>query len=128
MLLNMITVLVIDGYLESKKLDNIKFSEAEIDELYRMWAQYDPDKTGLMKCDNFILFLHQLYAPFGILDKDNPKHIKPSHIVNKFIYREDLKVIVYSKRVTGNGQAVSQSTFTRQEESTLYTSLITLLI
>jgi len=99
MLLNMITVLVIDGYLESKKLDNIKFSEAEIDELYRMWAQYDPDKTGLMKCDNFILFLHQLYAPFGILDKDNPKHIKPSHIVNKFIYREDLKVIVTVKEL-----------------------------
>ena len=95
--LNMITVLVIDGYLESKKLEDLQYSEQEIEKLYKVWSEYDPEKTGMMKCDNFILFLHQVDVPFGVAQ--GIRYIKPSHIVNKFIYREDLKVIITIREV-----------------------------
>ena len=92
LLMNLITVLVIDGYLESKKLEALKFNEEQVNKMYAFWAESDPARSGLMTCDNFILFLHQQAAPFGVLQGE--RIVKPEHITNKMIYRPDLQLVV----------------------------------
>lgn len=94
-LLNMITVLVIDGYLVSRKLENMMFKESEIEKLLKTWALYDPERTGMMDCDDFILFLYQMPDPFGTsmyLDTIDPKDI-----AYKFISSKDHTIIITIK-------------------------------
>ena len=96
-LMNLITVLVIDGYFESKKLGQLNLTEETINQVIDTWLEYDTNKTGLMTCDNFILFLHDVEQPFGVKSLSEPRFIKPAQIVNKFIYRADLKIVVTIK-------------------------------
>jgi len=92
LLMNLITVLVIDGYLESKKLEALQFNEDQVNKMYAHWAEYDPARSGLMTCDNFILFLHHQAAPFGVLQGE--RVVKPEHITSKMIFRPDLQLVV----------------------------------
>jgi hypothetical protein len=91
-LLNLITVLVIDGYLESRKLETMIFKEAEIELLLKTWAMYDPDRTGMMNCDDFILFLYQMSEPFGTSMHLEP--INPKDIAHSFISSKDNTIII----------------------------------
>lgn len=91
----MITVLVIDGYLVSRKLENMMFKEAEINKLLKTWAFYDPERSGMMDCDDFILFLYQMPDPFGTSMFLNT--IDPKDIAYKFISSKDHTIIVTTK-------------------------------
>lgn len=94
-LLNLITVLVIDGYLESRKLENMSFQDSEVEKILQTWALYDPERSGLMKCNDFILFLYHMPEPFGV-DKAK-KNVTTKELINKFFSSEDNKIIVNIK-------------------------------
>lgn len=94
-LLNLITVLVINGYLESRKLENMIFTEAEIDRLLKTWAIYDSDRSGLMRCEDFILFLYRMPEPFGTSMYERP--IQPKDIAYRFIESKDNTIIITIK-------------------------------
>lgn len=92
LLANLVTVLVIDGYLESKKEENLSITENKLDTMYDNWARFSPSGNGLMKCDNFILFLNSQVWPCGVKPVEN-LYITPSAILKKLIYTEDLKIV-----------------------------------
>lgn len=94
-LLNLITVLVIDGYLESRKLENMSFKDSEVEMILQTWALFDPDRTGLMKCNDFILFLYQMPEPFGVDKAKN--NVTAKDLLNKFFSSEDNRIIVTIK-------------------------------
>lgn len=96
-ILNLITVLVIDGYLESRKLENMPFKDIEVDRVLQQWAFYDPERTGLIKCDDFILFLYSLPEPFGVDKIGVP--VRTKDIVDRFFSSEDNKIIVTNRDV-----------------------------
>lgn len=97
LLLNLITVLVLDGYFESKKMHNLKLNEEEVEAMYKAWAEYDPTKSGMMTCDNFVLFLHEIEAPFGV--REGQRIIDTAQILNKMIFLDDFRIVVTGKEV-----------------------------
>ena len=76
----------------SKKEENLSIRENKLDTMYDNWARFSPSGNGLMKCDNFILFLNSQVWPCGVKPVEN-LYITPSAILKKLIYTEDLKIV-----------------------------------
>ena len=73
----------------------MSFKDNEVEKILQAWALYDSEKTGMMKCDDFIVFLHLMDEPFGV--EKYKKLVKAKDIVNQYIYNEEQKVVITIK-------------------------------
>lgn len=93
LLLNMITVLVIEGYSESKKLEGLKLTDQQIDSMIDAWSVYDRKKTGLMEVSDFLLFINDISPPFG-MKKVEETHISLKIYMNRFLMSQNQRIIL----------------------------------
>jgi hypothetical protein len=93
LLLNMITVLVIEGYSESKKLEGLKLTEPQIDNMIETWSHYDKKKSGLMEVSDFLLYLHDIGPPFG-MKKTVEAHVSFKTYLNRFLMSQNQRIIL----------------------------------
>lgn len=65
-LLNMIIASILQGYMEETKAESLKLGGDNLIKFQELWAEYDPDGSGLIKADRMLDFFTHLKEPMGI--------------------------------------------------------------
>lgn len=73
-LLNLLLAVAVEGFSESQKEDEAVINPTQLDEFLDRWAEYDPRGTGLIRPEEFLFILHELFPPVGVKEETTLKY------------------------------------------------------
>ena len=85
-ILNLLLAVVIEGFSESKKESDAVINPEQLDQFLEKWAEYDPKGTGLVRPEEFLFIIHDLYPPVGLREESTLKYTYDLDCNNEFFF------------------------------------------